>query len=194
MKVLNYILILVFLMTMFSCSKKDEMAEEKPSRVLDVTEVTTMMTVKEINLEERLFTLDYGDGNVIVVKSAEDLEGIENIQVGDKVNVTYIRSKAVYVTGPDAEGPAIASTRAVEVDSKDGKPRALTVKVKEDKSTVEAIDYEKRTAVLRHEDGTLENIDVADEVRNLENVKVGDVVVLQVTEAIAVDIVKVEEE
>jgi hypothetical protein len=185
------------LIALFSCEKKEEMktdTEEKPSRVIDVSEVTTIMTVKEIDLPTRLFTLDYGDGNVIVVEAAADLEGIETIKVGDKVSVTYIRSKAVYVTSPDMERPAIASSRTVEVDSKDGKPRKLTVDIKEETSIVEAIDYETRMATLRRPDGKVETIEVSDEVRNLENVKVGDQVVLQLTEAIAVDIAKVEEE
>jgi hypothetical protein len=191
-KISNYVLVLVFLVFLFSCSKKEETTQEKPSRLLDVSKVTTVVTVKEINLAERLLTLDYGDGNELVVKSAEDVMGLENIQVGDKVKVTYIRSQAVYVTVPGAEVPPMASNRTVEIDSKEGTPKTLTIKVKEDKSTVEAIDYEKRTAVLRHEDGTLENIDVSPELKNLENVKVGDLVVLQVTEAVAVDITKVE--
>ena len=46
------ILILVSLMAIFGCQKKDEVetkAEaEKPSRVIDVSEVTTVMTVEEM--------------------------------------------------------------------------------------------------------------------------------------------------
>lgn len=194
MKVLYYALILVFLVSLFSCSKKEESKEEKPSRVLDLSEVTTEMTVKGINLKDHLFTLDYGDGNEVVFRTMDDVEGLENIHVGDRVNVTYLRSQAVYVTAPDAEDrPAITSNRTVEVDSKEGKPKTLTVKVKEDKYTVEEVDYAKRTAVLKDKDGHLEHIDVSPELKNLENVNVGDIVVMQVTEAVAVDISKVEE-
>jgi hypothetical protein len=86
--------------------------------------------------------------------------------VGDKVSVTYLSSKAVYVTSPDKDRPPVASSRSVEVDSKDGKPRKFTVDIVEKTSTV---------------------------VENLENVKVGDQLVYQFTEAVAVDITKVEE-
>ncbi len=196
-KPLGIVLMLVLLLVVFGCQKKDEVEvkpeAEKPSRVIDLSEVTTVMTVSEINLEERLFTLNYEGMNEIVVEAAEDLTGIEKIKVGDKVKVTYLTSTAVYVTSPDKERPPVSESRIVEVDSKDGKPRKVTVDIKETVSTVEAIDAVKRTATLKHADGRIENIEVSDEVKNLENVKVGDQVVTQFTETVAVDITKVEE-
>ena len=196
-KPVGLILILVSLMAIFGCQKKDEVETkveaEKPSRVIDVSEVTTVMTVQEINLEERLFTLTYEGMNEIVVEAAEDLTGIEEIKVGDKVKVTYLTSTAMYVTSPDKERPPVSESSVVEVDSKDGKPRKVTVHIVEETSIVEAIDVENRTAVLKGPDGKIRTIDVADEVQNLENVKIGDQVVLQRTVAVAVDISKVEE-
>lgn len=200
MKILNVIMVLVILVLMislFGCEKKDEAkmeAEaEKPSKVLDLTEVTTIMIVKEIDLPQRLFTLDYGDGNEIVVEAAPDLAGIEKIVVGDKVSVTYLSSKAVYVTSPDEDRPPVASSRLVEVDSKDGKPRKFTVDIIEKTSTVEAIDLATRKVTLKDHEGKVHTVEVAADVENLENVKVGDQVVYQFTEAVAVDITKVEE-
>jgi outer membrane lipoprotein-sorting protein len=190
-----FVIILLLMISLMSCEKKEEMKVEveKPSRVMDLTEVTTVMVVKQLDLSTRLFTLDYGDGNEIVVEAAPDLAGIESIRVGDKVSVTYLKSTAVYVTSPDEDRPPVASSRSVEVDSKDGKPRKFTVDIIEKTSTVLAIDAEKRTATLKDHEGKVQNIEVADDVKNLENVKVGDQVVTQVTEAIAVDISKVEE-
>ena len=198
MKLFNlsvFVIILLLMISLMSCEKKEEMKVEveKPSRVMDLTEVTTVMVVKQLDLSTRLFTLDYGDGNEIVVEAAPDLAGIESIKVGDKVSVTYLKSTAVYVTSPDEDRPPVASSRSVEVDSKDGKPRKFTVDIIEKTSTVLAIDAEKRTATLKDHEGKVQNIEVADDVKNLENVKVGDQVVTQVTEAIAVDISKVEE-
>jgi len=189
------VVILVLIFSLMSCEKKEEMKveAEKPSKVLGLNEVTTVMIVKGIDLPQRLFTLDYGDGNEIVVEAAPDLAGMDKIKVGDKVSVTYLSSKAVYVTSPDEDRPPVASSRSVEVDSKDGKPRKFQVDIIEKTSTVEAIDLEKRTATLKDHEGKLHTIQVADDVQNLENVKVGDQVVYQFTEAVAVDITKVEE-
>jgi hypothetical protein len=199
-KILNltlFLVILVLMLSLASCEKKDEVkmeAEtEKPSKVLDLTEVTTIMVVKQIDLPQRLFTLDYGDGNEIVVEAADDVANLDKIVVGDKVSVTYLSSKAVYVTSPDKDRPPVASSRSVEVDSKDGKPRKFTVDIIEKTSTVEALDLATRTATLKDHEGKVHTVQVADDVQNLENVKVGDQVIYQFTEAVAVDITKVEE-
>jgi len=199
-KILNLTLFLVIfalVLSLVSCEKKNEVKMEteaaKPSKVLGLSEVTTIMIVKEIDLPQRLFTLDYGDGNEIVVEAAPDLTGIDKIKVGDKVSVTYLNSKAVYVTSPDEDRPPVASSRSVEVDSKDGKPRKFMVDIIEKTSTVEAIDVAARKVTLKDHEGKIQTIDVAADVQNLENVKVGDQVVFQVTEALAVDISKVEE-
>jgi len=185
------------MISLFGCEKKEEVkmeAEtEKPSRVLDLNEVTTTMIVKEIDLPHRLFTLDYGEGNEIVIEAAEDLTGLEKIMVGDKVKVTYVTSTAVYVTSPDSDRPPVASSQSVEVDSKDGKPRKLKVDILEKTSTVLALDLATRTATLKDHEGNIQTIQVDPSVENLENVKVGDQVVYQFTEAVAVDISKVEE-
>ena len=198
MKIFNLTLvtvILVLMISIFGCEKKEEakVEAEKPSRVLDLNEVTTTMIVKEIDLPQRLFTLDYGEGNEIVVEAADDVTGLDKILVGDKVEVTYISSRAIYVTSPDADRPPVAASRTVEIDSKDGKPRKITVDIIEKTSTVLAIDAVKRTATLKDHEGKVHIIDVDPEVKNLENVKVGDQVVYQFTEAVAVDISKVEE-
>ena len=186
----------ILVVSLLSCKEKEapktEVEAEKPSRIIDLTEVTTEMTVKEIDLPTRMFTLEYADGNEIVVEAAEDLTGLEKIEIGDKVRVTYLKSTAVYVTSPDADRPSVAVARSVEVDSEGEKPRKLTVEVTERTSTVVSIDVANRKATLKNADGIVETIDVSPEVKNLENVKVGDLVVYQVTTAIAVEIAKVE--
>ena len=200
MRVLTLIklfMVMTLLLTVFSCKQeeeaKTETTEAKASRVLDVSEVTTMMTVQEIDLPNRLFTLSYDGDNMVVLEAAPDLTGIESIKVGDKVNVTYIKSAVVYVTSPDSTRAAEVQKREVMVDSKDGKPRKLTVDVYEKLSIVEALDLENRMATLKHSDGTVETVKVSDEFENLDKVHVGDHVIYQFSEAVAVDISKVEE-
>ncbi len=113
------VFILVALLAIFGCQTKDEVEvapeAEKPSRIIDVSEVTTIMTVKEIDLAERLFTLTYEGMNEIVVEAAEDLTGIDEIKVGDKVSVTYLASTAMYVQSPDADRPPVTESQIVEV-------------------------------------------------------------------------------
>ena len=196
-KTIGFIMVLAVLIAVTGC-KKEEKTEaqsesmEKPSRVLDVSEVTTLMTVKEINLPERLFTLTYEGENEIVIEAAEDLTGLEKIHVGDQVEVTYLKSSAFYVSAYDSTRPPMTKTSRVEVDSKGEKPKKYMVDLTEEVMTVEALDVENRKATLKDPEGMLHHVDVSPELRNLENVQVGDQVVFQYTEALAVNIAKVE--
>lgn len=194
---LTVLLVVMMLVLLNGCKEKEapkaEAEMEKPSKILDLNEVTTVTIVEDIDLPNRIFTLKYADGNLIVVEAAEDLTNIDKIKVGDKVEVTYLTSKAVYVQSPDATREPVEESTAVQVDSKDGKPRKLSVDLVEETSMVEAIDYANRTVTLKDHEGKVQTIEVKKDLENFENVKVGDQVVFQYTRAFAVNISKVEE-
>jgi Cu/Ag efflux protein CusF len=57
-------------------------------------------------------------------------------------------------------------------------------------ATVEAIDLDKRIVTLKDEDGKITDLKVGKEVRNLPQVKVGDVVTATYREAIAYEVYK----
>jgi ASC-1-like (ASCH) protein len=197
-KSLVFISILTMLIITAGCKKEEKTEEqtaqtEKPSRVISMDEVTTDMTVEEINLPERLFTLTYDGNNEIVIRAADDLTGLEKIKVGDRVEVTYVKSLAFYVTPYDSARPPMTKTTQVMVDSKGEKPKKFMADVTEKVSTVVALDVANRKATLQDPEGNLRTVDVSPQVQNLENVKVGDQVVFQSTEAFAVDIKKVDQ-
>lgn len=57
-------------------------------------------------------------------------------------------------------------------------------------ATVEAIDLEARTVTLKGKSGRLTTVNVGEEARNLDQVKIGDRVVLTYREAVAVQLVQ----
>lgn len=57
-------------------------------------------------------------------------------------------------------------------------------------ATVESIDLDTRTVVLKGKSGRLTTVNVGEEARNLDQVKVGDRVILTYREAVAVQLVK----
>jgi len=59
-------------------------------------------------------------------------------------------------------------------------------------STVEAINLETRRINLRNEDGTLTSTIVSEDAHNLDQVKIGDVVVVEYIENLSIDVVSVE--
>jgi hypothetical protein len=70
------------------------------------------------------------------------------------------------------------------------KPAGVVVGTTTLKATVDAIDYDKRTVVLRSEDGsTTTKMDVGPEVKNFKQVKKGDVLTVEQIESIALVVV-----
>jgi hypothetical protein len=70
------------------------------------------------------------------------------------------------------------------------KPGALVAKAVSVKATVEAIDHGQRSVLLRREDGTLVALRLGSEVRNLDQVRKGDVVRATYVDSVAVFVAK----
>jgi Cu/Ag efflux protein CusF len=79
-------------------------------------------------------------------------------------------------------GAAEPTTPAVEQPMPGGAVAEVTVAT----ATVEAVDLEKRQVTLKGTDGKVTTLTVGEEVRNLPQVKVGDVVTFQYYQALAV--------
>jgi glutaredoxin-related protein len=65
----------------------------------------------------------------------------------------------------------------------------VIVRVAQVSGRVEEIDYDTRMVVVRNADGNLREFLVGDDVSRFEEVKVGDMVGLRVTEAFAMEMI-----
>jgi co-chaperonin GroES (HSP10) len=70
------------------------------------------------------------------------------------------------------------------------KPSVYKEEVVTETLTVEAIDLEKRIVTLRRADGSIFDLNVGEEVRNLPQVKVGDEVITKYYESLFVQVTK----
>ena len=187
--------IMILFLGLVGCKQKEEAkvtAETKKSEHLaNVRHVTTTMTVQDIDLDKQLFTLQYAEGNVIVLQAAPNLPNIEDIKIGDEVEVKYIKSLMVFIAAHDAQRPAITEKKTITVSTEEGKPVEYIVDVKEKVSTVIAIDHDNREAILQDTEGNLHEVDLHHEIGDVGHVSVGDQVVYHYTESIAVHLVKV---
>jgi hypothetical protein len=77
----------------------------------------------------------------------------------------------------------------VELAPKGAKPGGLVAETTQVTAKVTAIDQKKRTATLRFEDGSTKTLPVRSDV-DLSKRKVGEQVVFQVTEMVAVSVEK----
>lgn len=171
----------------------EEKAPAKKPYVKKERTVTATATVQAIDLDKRVVTLKGAEGNVFDVTVGKEARNLTQVKVGDEVTVKYYEalSAKVYKKGeaPKVEGATegLARTKPGE------KPGGIAGRQMTVTATVEAIDMKKPTVTLKGSEGKLLTVKVKDR-KNLENVKVGDEVVLTYTEALAISVEKAKKQ
>jgi hypothetical protein len=163
-------------------------AAEKPGGVV-VEAVSGTATVQAVDAEKRTVTLKSADGTTKTYKLGPEARNFDQIKVGDIVRATLAESVAIYVRKSD-EQPSAEEIRTVEVAPKGAKPGVIITDTVEITAKVEAIDYGKRTVTLRGPQGNVMTLPVDASVAKFDNVKIGDELVIRVTDALAIDVEK----
>jgi Cu/Ag efflux protein CusF len=76
----------------------------------------------------------------------------------------------------------------------ENRPSHATIKATSITATVEKIDYKTRTVVLKGPQGDLEELHVGEEARNFNQVKKGDLVTIETSESVALEVQKAQGE
>jgi hypothetical protein len=150
-------------------------------------EVTTVKaTVQAIDLENRVVTLKGPKGKIFDLKVGDRVKNLPQVKVGDEVVAKYYESIALQVMGPGtAEG---VKTSEAAVAAKPGeRPAGVVGRQVTLTATVEDISPKKTYVTLKGPEGKTVDIKVRDP-KNLENVKVGDQVIITYTEGLAISV------
>ncbi|HVN22480.1 MAG TPA: hypothetical protein VMT71_00810 [Syntrophorhabdales bacterium] len=161
-------------------------AAGRPGAVVAGT-ATVTATIDAIDAATRKVTLKYPDGTMQTITCGPEVRNFDQMKVGDLVKTTYAQSVAIWVR-KSTEKPAAAAVESVKVAPKGDMPHATMTKTTEITATVEGIDYKKRTVTLKGPEGNVRTYPVDKRVKRLNEVKVGDEVVLRVTEAFAIKV------
>jgi len=165
--------------------KKDT---SKPGGVV-VETATATATVDAVDAASRNVTLKFPDGRMQTFEAGPEVRNFDQIKVGDQVKATLAESVAVFVR-KSGEPASSGEVRAVKVAPKGAKPGVLLVGTTEVTAKVEAIDYKKRTVTLKGPEGNVKTFTVDKSVKKFGNVKVGDELVVRVTDALAIVVEK----
>jgi hypothetical protein len=111
----------------------------------------------------------------------------DQLAVGDKVNITFTESVAVFL-GKDAAPSADAGAGAV-LAPVGGTPGGVVVGAAQITAKVTELNVENRRATLQMPDGSSRKIKVRDGI-DLTKVTVGDSVTIAIAEGIAIDVEK----
>jgi hypothetical protein len=163
--------------------------QDKPGVVL-AEEKETVAKVEGVNYQTRMVTLRGEDGDVVTIKVPDEAQNLDQVQVGDNVEIRYLESTAIFVTEGQGEAPSAQQAEVVELAPKGAPAQGMMAKVTQITATVEAINYEERWVHLRGPKGRLVKVNVPEEAERFPNVRVGDQVVVRHTEAIAMKLQK----
>jgi uncharacterized lipoprotein len=159
--------------------------QTKPATVERTSEVTA--TVAAIDVPARLVTLRGPEGNLFTVEAGEEVRNLPQVEVGDRVVVSYYEAIAAQMAKPGQEASASATAMRAPAGAKPGAGLA-----QEATATVKITDLDLATHTVSFTDpeGRAQTVTVRDpEMRDfVETLKVGDEVAVTYTEALAISV------
>ena len=121
------------------------------------------------------------------VKAGPDVINFDQIQVGDQLKITATEELVVSLAGA-SETPTDSGAKLVALAPKGAKPGGLMAETSQVTAKVTAIDSEHHNATLHR--GWLSPDRPRPRGRGSEQAKVGDSVVIRITEALAIQVAK----
>jgi hypothetical protein len=161
---------------------------KKPGVVAAEMAVMTA-TVQAVDYKNRTITLKDPDGSVATLDVHRHAKNLDQVKVGDKLEVEFYKSVILYVAKADGKPEAVGAA-AVGVAPRGDKPGIEAVDVLEVTAKVDAIDHKKRTITLTGPQGGTVTLAVDKHAKHFNEVKKGDQIVARVTEAVVMTIRK----
>ena len=193
MRTIKYTTIVALLFAVAtSWADADVAMMEKPSFYASQT-MTISAVVEEINQETRVVTVRKPDGEAITFTASEEARNLDQVTIGDVLIAEYQETVSIEVMANDGMQAEAAELSAMARSEKGEMPGMMAVDAIVVTATVEEINIEANTFKLKGPDGTIKEY-TARNPQNLKRAAVGDLVVMTVTEAIAITVVEQDAE
>jgi Cu/Ag efflux protein CusF len=165
-------------------AKKDGLAKGEISQVREA-----QATVTAIDMKTRMVTLKGPEGDESTIHVDKRARNLAQVKVGDVVKVAYVQHVAWQARKAGQEGASSdVQTETAAVRAEPGeKPAGAVGQRVTFTTTIEAIDLDKGTVTLKGPQGNSETIKARNPA-NLRKVKVGDLVDITYTEAVAIKV------
>jgi Cu/Ag efflux protein CusF len=151
--------------------------------------IKSTATVEKVDLEHRKVTLLLQDGKKKTYKVGNDVQNLDQVQVGDRLKMAYTEELLIAV-GKSNQAPAAASAGEVAVAQKGDKPGVVEVDTTAVSAKVLAVNPQKHQVTLLDPDGKKKTIKVSSKITNLDQLQPGETVDMVMTESLVVQIVK----
>ena len=160
--------------------------DEKPSFFASQTVKVTAL-VEAIDHETRMVTLRRAEGDSITFTASDEARNLDQVRVGDIVNAEYEETLSIEVVANDGTEPEKLELAGMARSAEGEMPGVAAFDAQRVIATVEEINLEANTFKLKGPDGTV-NEYVARNPDNLRRSEVGDLVIITVSEAVAISV------
>jgi len=161
---------------------------ETPDGALVVQSVRLVATVEAVDARDRTLRLKTKHGGVQTFEADGRVANFDQIQVGDEVHAEVVEELAVtLIRGGAPESMGVAGS--VALAPLGHKPGVVMVDTAETTGRIIAIDAHDHSVTLEFLDGSIRSIKVGKH-RDLTTVALGDAVRVQLTEGVAIEVVK----
>jgi hypothetical protein len=143
--------------------------------------------VESINHETREVTVLDQDGMEVSFIASEEARNLDQVAVGDIIHAEYVSSVTVEVVANEGMEPETAEMAAMARTKEGEMPGMVAMDTLVATAVVEEINIEANTFKLRDSDGMIAEY-TARVPENLKRAKVGDLVIMTFTEAVAVSV------
>ncbi len=167
-------------------------ATEKPHLFTSQTAVVSAM-VEAINYETREVTIKRSDGEVVSFIASEEARNLDQVNPGDIVVAELVQTLSIDVVAGDGAAPAEGEMSGMARTEEGEMPGLAALNTKVVTASVEDINLEMNTFKLKGPDGEVREYTARDP-ENLRKAEVGDMVIITVTEAVAINVEKAEVE
>jgi len=149
--------------------------------------MTISAVVEAIDHETRVVTVRKPDGEALTFTASDEARNLDQVEVGDVLIAEYIESVSINVMANEGMEADAAEVSAMARTKEGEMPGFAAMDATVVTATVEEINLEMNTFKLKGPDGTV-NEYVARNPENLKRAAVGDLVVITVTEALAITV------
>jgi hypothetical protein len=186
---LKYAVIAAAILSFAGVSIAEEHAAMEKPYMYTSTTARVSAVVEAINHETREVTVRKSDGEVVSFTASEEARNLDQVAVGDIVNAEVVHTMSVEVMANEGHEPTSAGVAVVGRTEKGDMPGMEAVNSQMVTATVEEINIEANTFKLKGPDGDINEFTARDP-ENLKRAAVGDLVVITITDSLALAVTK----
>jgi len=166
------------------------LAAAQPRGAIVTDQVEAIVTVTKVDAKARAVTVRGPRGNLVVLDVPKESQNLDKVKPGDRFKIQYAEAAVIALTRGGE--PKAATEETVQVAPKGGNPGGYQTRTQMISGVIDAIDYKNRYIAVRGPKGNTLALPVSDQVKDLDQVMVGDKITIAFSQALVIEMVPQE--